>query len=70
MVLFYDCFDIDDVTGLSLSQSQLIDAHYRKVQQLQRVAFLHFPELKNLALSSVALLQNRETLTLHLDKVF
>ena len=69
MISFYDKFEIDDFSGVSLNNMQLIDLQYKKIQNLQRIAFQKFPELKDLALSSVKLLENRETLQMHLERV-
>ncbi len=69
MVSFYDNFEVNDFTGEQLTQTQTAELHYKKVQQFQRVLFQEFPELKNLAISSVSQLENRENVQVQLERV-
>jgi len=64
---FYQGFEIDDHTGSQLSDDEMASAHYERLQQLQRLAFKHIPELRELALSSCGAIEKRAALTRHLQ---
>lgn len=59
---FYENFEINDYTGQALSDDDVLKAHYDEMQHLQAVAFKSFPELRKLALSSVASIDSRSSL--------
>lgn len=65
MLKFYTGFEINDQTGNALTQKEMTTLHYDKITSLQRAAFAHFPELHDFALSSVASVDTRESLTKH-----
>lgn len=63
---FYQRFEINDHTGMQLSDDEVTAQHYERVQQLQRLCFAHVPELRELALSSCGALEKRGALLKHL----
>lgn len=65
MLKFYTGFEINDQTGNALTQKEMTTLHYDKITSLQRAAFAHFPELQDFALSNVAAVDTRESLTKH-----
>ncbi|KAJ2060129.1 hypothetical protein GGH13_006829 [Coemansia sp. S155-1] len=61
-------FQVNDVSGLPMTEAEAKDRHYRRVAELQIMAFRVFPkELEALALSSVASLGDSAVLTEHLE---
>ncbi|KAI9505905.1 P-loop containing nucleoside triphosphate hydrolase protein, partial [Coemansia spiralis] len=63
-------FQVRNVTGQAMSDSEAKEHHYEKLIDLQLVVFKHFPEeLEALVLSSVAQLGNPQVLTMFLDKL-
>ncbi len=64
---FYQRFEIDDHTGSQLSDDEMAAAHYERLQQLQRLAFKHIPELRELALSNCAAIEKRAVLLRYLQ---
>jgi intron-binding protein aquarius len=69
MYRFYLGFEIDDHTGASLSDEDMMTAHYDRLQRLQRLAFKHVPELRELALSHCAAIEKRPALLRHLQSL-
>ncbi|KTF80181.1 hypothetical protein cypCar_00041635, partial [Cyprinus carpio] len=65
MLKFYTGFEISDQTGNALTQKEMTTLHYDRITSLQRAAFAHFPELSDFALSNVAAVDTRESLTKH-----
>uniref|UniRef100_A0A8D0D224 RNA helicase aquarius n=1 Tax=Sander lucioperca TaxID=283035 RepID=A0A8D0D224_SANLU len=65
MLKFYTGFEINDQTGNALTGKEMTTLHYDKILSLQRAAFAHFPELQDFALSNVAAVDTRESLTKH-----
>uniref|UniRef100_A0A671SA36 RNA helicase aquarius n=1 Tax=Sinocyclocheilus anshuiensis TaxID=1608454 RepID=A0A671SA36_9TELE len=65
MLKFYTGFEISDQTGNALTQKEMTTLHYDRITSLQRAAFAHFPELNDFALSNVAAVDTRESLTKH-----
>ncbi|XP_062502366.1 RNA helicase aquarius-like [Corticium candelabrum] len=65
MLKFYAGFEINDQTGLALTDHDMLDIHYDKITSLQRVTFKHFEELKYFAMSSVAEIDKRDSLLKH-----
>ncbi|KAK9820367.1 hypothetical protein WJX72_009525 [[Myrmecia] bisecta] len=66
---FYMTFPIDDHTGAPLSDEDVTSAHYDRVQQLQRLFFKHWPQLRELALANCGTVERREVLREHLSKL-
>ena len=50
----YLAFEVDDQTGDTLSDQDVLQQHFVELQILQRIAFKHFEELRPLALTSVS----------------
>ncbi|XP_037896069.1 RNA helicase aquarius [Glossina fuscipes] len=65
MLKFYSRFEINDVTGDSLTDHDMTQLHYKKITSLQRAAFAKFPDLRLFALSNVASVDSREALERH-----
>ncbi|KAI2654745.1 RNA helicase aquarius [Labeo rohita] len=65
MLKFYTGFEISDQTGNALTQKEMTTLHYDRITSLQRAAFAHFPELNDFALSNVAAVDTRDSLTKH-----
>ncbi|XP_062863448.1 RNA helicase aquarius isoform X2 [Trichomycterus rosablanca] len=65
MLKFYTGFEINDQTGNALTQKEMTTLHYDRITSLQRAAFAHFPELQDFALSNVAAVDTRQSLTKH-----
>ncbi|XP_017142398.1 RNA helicase aquarius isoform X2 [Drosophila miranda] len=65
MLKFYTRFEINDVTGNSLTDHDMTQLHYKKITSLQRAVFAKFPSLRVFALSNVATVDNRESLEQH-----
>ncbi|XP_054758837.2 RNA helicase aquarius-like [Lytechinus pictus] len=69
MLTFYAGFEIKDSTGTALTDHEMTDIHYDRISSLQRAAFKLFPELKRFALSNVASIDTRKTLTKHFTQL-
>lgn len=65
MLKFYTRFEINDVTGNSLTDHDMTQLHYKKITSLQRAVFAKFPSLRVFALSNVATVDTRESLEQH-----
>ncbi|ALC47310.1 CG31368 [Drosophila busckii] len=65
MLKFYTRFEINDVTGNSLTDHDMTQLHYKKITSLQRAMFAKFSKLRVFALSNVATVDNRESLEKH-----
>ncbi|XP_017104861.2 RNA helicase aquarius [Drosophila bipectinata] len=65
MLKFYTRFEINDVTGNSLTDHDMTQLHYKKITSLQRAVFAKFPSLRVFALSNVATVDKRESLEQH-----
>ncbi|KAJ3213844.1 hypothetical protein HDU67_002387 [Dinochytrium kinnereticum] len=60
---FYLNFQIDNVTGQALSESEYLQAHYTRMQRLQRLCFSRFrEEMEDLALASPSSVDSLENL--------
>lgn len=66
---FYEGFEINDLTGNSLSDAEMSATHADRIQSLQRIAFKHFEELKELALANIASVDKRPALIKHLNEL-
>ncbi|GAX76342.1 hypothetical protein CEUSTIGMA_g3788.t1 [Chlamydomonas eustigma] len=64
---FYMGFAIDNHTGDPQADDDITTQHYEKVCQLQRLAFKHWPQLKELALSNCGSVEKRDTLKRYLS---
>ncbi|XP_002000180.3 RNA helicase aquarius [Drosophila mojavensis] len=65
MLKFYTRFEINDVTGNSLTDHDMTQLHYKKITSLQRAVFAKFSTLRIFALSNVASVDTRESLEKH-----
>jgi intron-binding protein aquarius len=64
-VRFYTRFEINDQTGEPLSDKDMMGEHYARVSGLQRAVFVKYPELRSLALATIASIEDREQLEKH-----
>lgn len=65
MLKFYTHFEINDVTGESLTYNDMTQLHYSKITSLQKAVFAKFPDLRALALTNVAAVDSRKALENH-----
>jgi intron-binding protein aquarius len=67
LLKFYQDFEINEHTGVSLSQDEMLARHYGRLQLLQRHAYALFPDsMKDFALANIGAIENREALFAHL----
>lgn len=59
---FYVEFEIDEQSGKQLDEAGVAARHGERLAHLQRVAFKHFPELKDLALANHGTIESRTAL--------
>lgn len=64
-VRFYTRFEINDQTGEPLSDKDMMAEHYARLSKLQRAVFVKYPELRSLALATIASIEDREQLEKH-----
>ncbi|OAD06901.1 hypothetical protein MUCCIDRAFT_137824 [Mucor lusitanicus CBS 277.49] len=65
---FYSKFEINDQTGVALTDLEMTEAHCQQLIQLQHVAFRHFrDEIKELPLANLASIETRQDLLWHLE---
>ncbi|KAL7286119.1 hypothetical protein TKK_0019633 [Trichogramma kaykai] len=65
MLKFYARFEISENTGESLTDYDMTQLHYSKIQSLQTAAFAKFPDLLSFALANVASVDTRDSLLKH-----
>ncbi|CAF1627837.1 unnamed protein product [Rotaria magnacalcarata] len=67
---FYSSFEINDTTGETLSQNEIMEKHYEKVLQLQSAIFKHFrDEMPTFPLQNIQSIDKREILNEEFDKL-
>jgi len=66
---FYQGFEINDYTGSALTDEDMLKIHYEKMKFLQAITFKHFPELKKIALASIASIDSRDNLNKQLSQL-
>lgn len=67
---FYSTFEINDTTGETLTQSQLMEKHYEKVLQLQKAIFKYFrDEMPTFPLQNIQTIDKRQILTDEFEKL-
>ena len=64
-VRFYTRFEINDQTGEPLNDKDMMAEHYARLSALQRAVFVKYPELRSLALATIASIEDREQLEKH-----
>jgi len=63
LLKFYQDFEINEHTGVSLSRDEMLARHYGRLQLLQRHAFNLFPDtMKDFALANIGAIENRDSL--------
>ena len=63
---FYLGFEIDDHSGVALSDEDMESKHYDRLLGLQRLCFKHIEKLRNFSLLHCGAVEKREVLTQHL----
>lgn len=67
---FYCGFEINDHTGVSLTDHAMTEIHYERIVSLQRAVFKHFKkDVINFAMCSVANVDTRDTLLKYFQKL-
>ncbi|CAF4969085.1 unnamed protein product [Rotaria sp. Silwood1] len=67
---FYSNFEINDTTGETLTQNEMIEKHYEKVLQLQTAIFKHFrEEMPTFPLQNIQSIDKRDILNDEFDKL-
>mmetsp|Transcript_299 Transcript_299/g.1022 ORF Transcript_299/g.1022 Transcript_299/m.1022 type:complete len:1462 (+) Transcript_299:73-4458(+) len=67
---YYENFEVDDTTGSPLSRREITDAHYDRLQLLQKVCFQEDSAgLRQIALSNVASLDTRDGMLLRFESL-
>jgi intron-binding protein aquarius len=67
---FYSTFEINDTTGETLSQNELMEKHYEKMLQLQKAIFKHFrDEMATLPLQNIQTIDKRDVLHEEFEKL-
>ena len=64
-VKFYTRFEINDQSGEPLTDKEMVAIHYSRMSDLQRAVFVKYPELRNLALATIASIEDRDQLEKH-----
>ncbi|TPX36654.1 hypothetical protein SmJEL517_g01341 [Synchytrium microbalum] len=64
---FYVSFEIDELTSMPLSETEITHAHYERIQTFQKLAFTEFKDtLEEFALENVASIDSAQALAYHL----
>jgi hypothetical protein len=67
---FYAKFEIDDTTGETLTQNDMMEKHYEKMLQLQKAIFNHFrEEMPTFPLQNIQSIDKRQILNDEFDKL-
>lgn len=71
MLKFYCGFEINDHGGTALTDHEMTEIHYEKITSLQRAVFKHYKSetMEEFAMSNVANVDTRETLTKYFRKL-
>ncbi|GER43588.1 intron-binding protein aquarius [Striga asiatica] len=56
------CFDIDDHQGRQMTDDEVLQAHYKRIQAFQLFTFKKIPKLRELALANVGAINRRSDL--------
>ncbi len=67
LFMFYQHFEVDDHTGLSIAEDEIATTHYDKLRRFQRLCFVHYTKLYDLSLSHCGAIEGREDLIRHLS---
>ncbi|ORY43824.1 hypothetical protein BCR33DRAFT_717461 [Rhizoclosmatium globosum] len=66
----YESFEIDDLTGASVTKDEATALHYERLQSLQKTCFLKYHEqLEDFALKPVSVVETAETFRKHFGEV-
>ncbi|CAJ0573087.1 unnamed protein product, partial [Mesorhabditis spiculigera] len=70
MLKFYARFEIDEITGQQLSQTEVIDRHYDYVVALQKAAFIYFKEsMSDFYLMNISSVDTRKALSVVFERM-
>ncbi|XP_057789998.1 uncharacterized protein LOC131006864 [Salvia miltiorrhiza] len=62
LLQFYEGFEIDDHQGRQMTDDEVLQAHYRRLQAFQLLAFKKIPKLRELALANIGAINKRADL--------
>jgi intron-binding protein aquarius len=74
MFMFYMRFEINDQTGMPMSQRDMTDMHYQRLQLVQRIAFKYYgtsagDPLRDFALTGIGSISSRDALERHFGRL-
>ena len=70
MLVFYARFEIDDLTGESLSDKEMITRHYDRVFEMQKIVFKDYPEeMRKFYMSNISAVDSRDEIMKHFDNL-
>jgi intron-binding protein aquarius len=67
LLQYYEGFEIDDHNGRQMTDDEVLESHYNRVQSFQLLAFKKIPMLRELSLASIGSLHQRSDLTKELS---
>ncbi|CAA0829188.1 P-loop containing nucleoside triphosphate hydrolases superfamily protein [Striga hermonthica] len=62
LLKYYECFEIDDHQGRQMTDDEVLQAHYKRLQAFQLFAFKKIPKLRELALANIGAINRRSDL--------
>ncbi|KAH6766515.1 P-loop containing nucleoside triphosphate hydrolases superfamily protein [Perilla frutescens var. hirtella] len=62
LLQYYEGFEIDDHQGRQMTDDEVLQAHYRRLQAFQLLAFKKIPKLRELALANIGAINRRADL--------
>ncbi|XAR61582.1 hypothetical protein NMG60_11016040 [Bertholletia excelsa] len=63
LLQFYEGFEIDDRLGRQMTDDEVLQSHYDRLQAFQLLAFKKIPKLRELALSNIGAINRRSDLS-------
>ncbi|KAK3422889.1 hypothetical protein EUGRSUZ_G03254 [Eucalyptus grandis] len=63
LLQFYEGFEINDHVGTQLTDDEVVQSHYERLQSFQLLAFKKVPKLRELALANIGAIHKRNDLT-------
>ena len=69
MLKFYARFEINDQTGDPLTDHDMMQLHYNRITELQKAAFVKFPDLRKFVLANVASVNTAKSLAKHFQNL-
>ncbi|CAI9769470.1 unnamed protein product [Fraxinus pennsylvanica] len=63
LLQYYECFEIDDHKGRQMTDDEVLQAHYKRLQAFQLLTFKRSPQLRELALANIGSINRRADLS-------